>query len=92
MTTKGAIEQMIRVLAKDLGPKEITVNAIAPGPTDTDLLRRGNSEPVPNAIKGLVPNGRLGTPEEMAETMAYFSCSASAWVSGQILCVNGGMA
>ncbi|KAJ5186286.1 hypothetical protein N7449_011050 [Penicillium cf. viridicatum] len=92
LTTKGAIEQMIRVLAKDLGPKEITVNAIAPGPTDTELSTRGNSEPAPNAIKGLVPNGRLGTPEEMAETMAYFSCSASAWVSGQILRVNGGMA
>lgn len=92
LTTKGAVEQMIRVLAKDLGPKEITVNAIAPGPTDTEVFTRGNSEPAPNAIKGLVPNGRLGTPEEMAETMAYFSCSASAWVSGQILRVNGVMA
>lgn len=92
LTTKGAIEQMIRVLAQDLGPKEITVNAIAPGPTDTELVTPGNSEPELNAIKGMVPNGRLGTPEEMAETMAYFSCSASAWVSGQILRVNGSMA
>ncbi|CAI7617990.1 unnamed protein product [Penicillium viridicatum] len=92
LTTQGAIEQMIRVLAKDLGSKEITVNAIAPDSTDTELVTPGNSETALNAIKGMVPNGRLGTPEEMAETMAYFSCSASAWVSGQILRVNGSMA
>ncbi|KAJ5589177.1 hypothetical protein N7537_011855 [Penicillium hordei] len=92
LTAKGAIEQMIRVLTKDLGPKEITVNAIAPGPTDTELSTPGSSEPASNAIKGLIPNGRLGTPQEMAETMAYLSSSASAWVSGQILRVNGGMA
>ncbi|KAJ5649897.1 short-chain dehydrogenase/reductase-like protein sdr [Penicillium longicatenatum] len=92
LTTKGAIEQMVRVLAKDLGPKEITINAVAPGPTDTVLFTRGKPEPVLNAIKNLSPRGRLGTPEEIAEAMAFFSSPASGWVSGQILRVNGGMA
>lgn len=92
LTTKGAIEQMVRVLAKDLGPKEITINAVAPGPTDTVLFTRGKPEPVLNFIKNLSPQKRLGKPEEIAEAMAFFSSPASGWVSGQILRVNGGMA
>lgn len=83
---------MVRVLAKDLGPKEITINAVAPGPTDTVLFTRGKPEPVLNAIKNLSPRGRLGTPDEIAEAMAFFSSPVSGWVSGQVLRVNGGMA
>ncbi|PYI06400.1 NAD(P)-binding protein [Aspergillus sclerotiicarbonarius CBS 121057] len=92
LTTKGAVEQMVHVLAKDLGPKEITVNAVAPGPTDTALFANGMSAPVLAAVKNLIPRGRLGTPEEVAEVMAFFCSPASGWVSGQILRVNGGMA
>ncbi|KAJ5524757.1 short-chain dehydrogenase/reductase-like protein sdr [Penicillium frequentans] len=92
LTTKGAIEQMVRVLAKDLGPKEITINAVAPGPTDTVLFTRGKPEAMLNGIKNLSPRGRFGKPEEIAEAMAFFSSPASGWVSGQILRVNGGMA
>ncbi|OQD99329.1 hypothetical protein PENVUL_c065G04731 [Penicillium vulpinum] len=92
LATKGAIEQMVRVLAKDLGPKGITINAVAPGPTDTEMFTRGKSESVLNTIKSLIPQGRLGTPEEIAESMAFFSSPASGWVSGQVLRVNGGMA
>lgn len=83
---------MVRVLAKDLGPKEINVNAVAPGPTDTALFNNGMSPPVLAALKNLNPRGRLGTAEEVAEVMAFFSSPASGWVSGQILRVNGGMA
>ncbi|PWY76503.1 short-chain dehydrogenase/reductase-like protein sdr [Aspergillus sclerotioniger CBS 115572] len=92
LTTKGAVEQMVRVLAKELGPKEITINAVAPGPTDTALFSNGMSAPVLAAVKNLIPRGRLGTPEEVAEAMAFFSSPTSGWVSGQILRVNGGMA
>lgn len=91
LTTKGAIEQMVRVLAKELG-REITINAVAPGPTDTVLFTRGKPEPVLNAMKNLSPLGRLAKPEEIGEVMAFFSSPASGWVSGQVLRVNGGMA
>ena len=83
---------MVRVLAKDLGSKEITINAVAPGPTDTVLFTRDKPESVINAMKNLSPRGRLGKPEEIAEAMAFFSSPASGWVSGQVLRVNGGMA
>ncbi|RAK98994.1 NAD(P)-binding protein [Aspergillus ibericus CBS 121593] len=92
LTTKGAVEQMVRVLSKELGPKEISINAIAPGPTDTALFSKGMNPAVLAAVKNLIPRGRLGTPEEVAEAMAFFSSPASGWVSGQILRVNGGMA
>lgn len=92
LTTKGAVEQMVRVLCKDLASKEITVNAVSPGPTDTPLFNKGMSEPALNFVKNLIPRGRLGKPEEIAEVMAFFASEASAWVSGQVLRVNGGMA
>ncbi|KAJ5179842.1 NAD(P)-binding protein [Penicillium capsulatum] len=92
LSTKGAIEQMVRVLAKEFGPKEITVNAVAPGPTDTVLFNNGANEAVLTAMNNMNPRGRLGTPEDIAETMAFLGSPASGWVSGQILRVNGGMA
>ena len=67
VSTKGAIEQMVRVLSKDLARKGIVVNAIAPGPTATDLFLEGKSEQVLKAIAGMSPFGRIGKPEEIAE-------------------------
>ena len=89
-STKGAIEQMTRVMAKDLGKKQIYVNAVAPGPTATDLFFKGKNEQVLKMIAGLSPMNRIGGPEEIAETIAYLS--GSRWVSGQVVRVNGGMA
>ena len=89
-STKGAIEQMTRVLCKDLGRKGILVNAVAPGPTGTELFYRGKSQELLNMIAGFNPQGRIGTPEDIAETIAYLA--ESVWVSGQVLAVNGGMA
>ena len=92
VSSKGAIEQMTRVMSKDLARKGITVNCIAPGPTATDLFFKGKSEQILTMMKGLNPQGRLGTPEDIAEVVAMVSGEGSAWVTGQIIRVNGGMA
>jgi 3-oxoacyl-[acyl-carrier protein] reductase len=91
VTSKGAIEQLVRVLAKDFGARGITVNCVAPGPTATELFYQGKSEDVLKHIAGLNPFGRIGTPEEIAGAIAYLAGDGGAWVSGQVLRVNGGM-
>ncbi|KAF2678845.1 NAD(P)-binding protein [Lentithecium fluviatile CBS 122367] len=91
VTTKGAIEQMTRVLAKHLGTKSITVNTVAPGPTGTDLFFEGKSEQLVNTIASWNPFNRLGTPEEIAGAIAFLCGEGGRWVNGQVLRVNGGM-
>ncbi|KAK4694576.1 hypothetical protein P7C71_g3028, partial [Lecanoromycetidae sp. Uapishka_2] len=90
--TKGAIEQMTRVMAKDLATKGICVNAVAPGPTGTELFYKGKTEQMLKTIAGLSPFGRIAKPEEIAEAIVWLSGGKSAWVSGQILKVNGDLA
>ena len=90
--TKGAIEQMTRVMSKDLFSKGINVNAVAPGPTATDLFLRGKSEQVLKLLAGLSPANRIGQPEEIAEAIVWLSGVSSSWVSGQIIRANGGSA
>ena len=90
LTSKGAIEQMTRVMAKELGPKDIAVNAVAPGPTATELFLKGKPDNVTKTIAGFSPQNRLGQPDEIAEAIAYLS--VTSWMSGQIVRVNGGMA
>ncbi|EAQ93896.1 hypothetical protein CHGG_02131 [Chaetomium globosum CBS 148.51] len=89
-STKGAIEQMTRVMNKDLGRKGIFVNAVAPGPTGTELFYQGKSEELLKTIASWNPQGRIGEPEEVAEVIAFLA--TSSWVSGQVVRVNGGMA
>ncbi|KAK9315654.1 hypothetical protein V1524DRAFT_447063 [Lipomyces starkeyi] len=92
VTTKGAVEQMTRVMSKDLARKGISVNAVAPGPTGTDLFFKGKSEQVLKMIAGFNPQNRIGTPEEIADVVAFLSGDGSKWITGQIVRVNGGMA
>ncbi|KAJ5781836.1 uncharacterized protein N7518_010319 [Penicillium psychrosexuale] len=91
-SAKGAINQMARVMAKDLARKNIVVNAVAPGPTTTELFLKGKSEQVLNAVAGFSPFGRIGKPEEIANVIAFLCGEDSSWMSGQIVQVNGGMA
>ncbi|EXJ68509.1 3-oxoacyl-[acyl-carrier protein] reductase [Cladophialophora psammophila CBS 110553] len=91
--TKGAIEQLIRLLSKDLlAKKGIRVNAIAPGPTATELFLEGKPQKVLDMIASLHPTNRIGKPEEIAEAISFVVGDAASWVSGQTIKVNGGLA
>jgi 3-oxoacyl-[acyl-carrier protein] reductase len=91
-TTKGAIEQMTHTFAKDLGAKGITVNAIAPGPTGTELFLKGKSQELIKSIAGFSPFGKLGEPAELADVFVFLASNASRWISGQVILVNGAFA
>ena len=82
---------MTRLMSKDLASKGIVVNAVAPGPTATELFFKGKTEQQVKFIGGLSPFGRIGKPEEVAEAILYMAGSGSQWVSGQTLRVNGGI-
>ncbi|THH26701.1 hypothetical protein EUX98_g7495 [Antrodiella citrinella] len=90
VATKGAIQQITRVLAKDLGTHGITVNCVAPGPTDTDLFRRGKPDALVKQFENGHPMKRIGMPDEMAPVVALLARGESSWVNGQTWFVNGG--
>ena len=88
--TKGAVEQITRQLAKELGPKGITINSVAPGPVNTELFKEGKS---PEQIAGIVSMnafGRLGEPEDITSVVLFLAGEESQWMTGQTIRVNGG--
>jgi 3-oxoacyl-[acyl-carrier protein] reductase len=91
VATKGAVEQLSHVLAKELGPRGITVNVVSPGPTDTELFGQGKSEEDKRRFAQLAALGRLGTPEDIADVVAFLASDEARWVSGQNLRANGGV-
>ncbi|OTP66581.1 3-oxoacyl-[acyl-carrier protein] reductase [Caballeronia sordidicola] len=91
VATKGAIEAMTHVLSKELGEKKITVNAIAPGPTATDLFLKDKSDEEIKPIVGRTPLGRLGEPDDIARTVSFLVGPEGGWINGQVLRVNGGI-
>jgi len=88
--TKAAVEAMTHILAKELGPRRITVNAIAPGPIETELFLRGKSEDLIANITRMIPLGRLGRPEDIADAVCFLAGPESGWINGQIIRANGG--
>ncbi|RHZ55759.1 uncharacterized protein CDV56_106611 [Aspergillus thermomutatus] len=91
VASKGAVEQMSRVLAKDLGRRGITVNTISPGPIGTDAYFVGKTEEAVKMQSGLAPAGRLGKPEEVARVVVFLASEEGQWINGQNVRVNGGM-
>lgn len=88
-SSKGAIEEMTHAFAKDLASKGITVNAVAPGPTATDLFLKGKSEEMLQFTANFSPFGKLGEPAEIADVLVFLASQASRWISGQVILVNG---
>jgi len=86
---KGAIEQITRVLAKDLGERGITVNTIAPGPLDTPLFRLGKSSDELQRIAELSPSRRLAFVDEILPVVVFLTTRDAGWINGQIIPVNG---
>jgi 3-oxoacyl-[acyl-carrier protein] reductase len=89
--TKAAVETLTAILAKELRGRAITVNAVAPGPTATDLFLNGKSEELIGRMAKMNPLERLGTPADIAACVAFLAGPDGAWINGQTLRANGGM-
>ena len=88
--TKAAVETMTSIMAKELRGRNITVNAIAPGPTATDMFLTGKSPELIQQMAKVPPLERLGTPEDIAGVVSFLAGRDAGWINGQTLRANGG--
>jgi len=89
--TKAAVEALTGILAKELRGRGISVNAVAPGPTGTDLFFNGKSPELVERLAKAAPLERLGTPEDIANVVSFLAGPQGGWVNGQVLRANGGL-
>lgn len=89
--TKGAVECLVRAMAKELAGRGVRVNAVAPGPVDTDLFNAGKTDEAKARSAAMSPFNRIGRPEEIAEVVQFLLSDKASWVHGQIVQPNGGM-
>ncbi|HEJ7174962.1 SDR family oxidoreductase [Serratia marcescens] len=89
--SKAAIEALTSVLAKELRGRNITVNAVAPGPTATGLFLDGKTPELIERLAKMAPLERLGTPEDIAAAVAFLAGADGGWINGQTLRANGGI-
>ena len=88
--TKAAVEAMTHVLAKELGVRYITVNAVAPGPVATEMFLAGKPQQLIERLISDIPLGRLGTTDDIASVVSFLASPESGWINGQVIKVNGG--
>ncbi|MDF2189695.1 SDR family oxidoreductase [Paraflavitalea sp. CAU 1676] len=92
VATKGAVEQLTRVFAKEIGARGINVNAVLPGPTNTELFTKGKPQEVIDRLASLTAFNRIGEPDDTAKVVAFLASDDAKWISGQTIGVNGAMA
>jgi 3-oxoacyl-[acyl-carrier protein] reductase len=89
--TKAAVEMLTAIMSKEMRGRNITVNAVAPGPTATDLFLNGKSEELVARLAKMNPLERLGMPDDIAAAVSFLVGPDGAWINGQVLRANGGM-
>lgn len=90
--TKGAVEQLTRIFAKEVGARKITVNAVSPGPTDTELFHQGKTDDTVEKLASMSAFNRIGEPADIARVLLFLVSEEAAWVTGQNIGANGGVA
>ena len=91
IASKAAVESLTQVFAKEMRGRNITVNAVAPGPVATELFLHGKSEEQIQNFAKMAPLERLGQPQDIARVVSFLAGPESGWVNGQVLRVNGGL-
>jgi len=89
--SKAAVEAMTFILAHELRGRDVTANAVAPGPTATDTFLEGKDDDTLSRLASAVPLERLGTPADIAPTVAFLASPSGHWINGQTIRVNGGI-
>jgi 3-oxoacyl-[acyl-carrier protein] reductase len=92
VATKGAVEQFTRVFAKEVGARGITVNAVLPGPTNTELFIKGKTQEQIDRLASLNAFNRLGEVDDIAKVVSFLAGDDAKWISGQTIGLNGAMA
>ena len=90
--SKGAVEQLTRVFAREMGPRGITVNSVSPGPTHTELFTQGKSAETIQRLAAMSAFGRIAEPEDIARVVVFLASDEAAWITGQNIGANGGFA
>jgi len=92
IASKAGVEGLVHVLANELRGRDITVNAVAPGPVETDLFLAGKTEELIDQLRKIAPLERLGQPEDIADVVSFLAGPEGGWVNAQVLRANGGYA
>jgi 3-oxoacyl-[acyl-carrier protein] reductase len=92
IASKAGVEGLVHVLANEMRGRNITVNAVAPGPVGTELFLSGKSDEQVTELANLAPLERLGDPEDIARVVSFLAGPEGGWINSQVLRVNGGFA